>query len=94
MNVKNSVRRPENGETVLQPSMIENSNIFIIVQDEKLELYAPLMNIVVSQFMQYISSRITTKESKKILLASDEYASLYIDSGMILEATRKYRKRL
>ena len=92
-NVRNSVRRPEENEQALEPSMIEDCNIFVIVQDEKLELYSPLMNIIVSQFMQYISSRITTQESKKILLALDEYASLHIDSGMILEATRKYRKR-
>lgn len=94
-NVINGVRRPGNGEMALQPSCIEESNIFVIVQDEKLELYSPLMNIIVSQFMQYISSRSVVKnESKTILLALDEYASLHIDSGMILEATRKYRKRL
>lgn len=95
VNVRNSVRRPDKGEMSLQPSCIEESNIFVIVQDEKLELYSPLMNIIVSQFMQYISSRIVDKKtSKTILLALDEYASLHIDSGMILEATRKYRKRL
>lgn len=94
-NVRSSVRRPDKEETALNPSCIENSNIFVIVQDEKLALYAPLMNIIVSQFMQYISSRFVIKnESKTILLALDEYASLHIDSGMILEATRKYRKRL
>ena len=94
-NVINSVRRPSKGEMALEPSYIETSNIFVIVQDEKLELYAPLMNIIVSQFMQYISSRVVEKgKSKTILLALDEYASLHIDSGMILEATRKYRKRL
>lgn len=94
-NVINSVHRPDKGEMALQPDCIEESNIFVIVQDEKLELYAPLMNIIVSQFMQYISSRVINKgKSKTILLALDEYASLHIDSGMILEATRKYRKRL
>lgn len=94
-NVINGVRRPSKGEMALEPSYIETSNIFVIVQDEKLELYAPLMNIIVSQFMQYISSRVVNKgTSKTILLALDEYASLHIDSGMILEATRKYRKRL
>lgn len=94
-NVINSVRRPSKGEMALQPDCIETNNIFVIVQDEKLELYSPLMNIIVSQFMQYISSRMVEKgKSKTILLALDEYASLHIDSGMILEATRKYRKRL
>lgn len=95
VNIRNGVRRPSKGEMALEPSYIETSNIFVIVQDEKLELYAPLMNIIVSQFMQYISSRVVNKgTSKTILLALDEYASLHIDSGMILEATRKYRKRL
>lgn len=94
-NVINSVHRPGKGKTALEPCKIENCNIFVIVQDEKLELYSPLMNIIVSQFMQYISSRVVEKgKSKTILLALDEYASLHIDSGMILEATRKYRKRL
>ena len=93
INIKNSVRRPKENEPFLEPSCIEESNIFVIVQDEKLELYSPLMNIIVSQFMQYISSRVVDKNSKTILLALDEYASLRIDSGMILEATRKYRKR-
>ena len=93
MNIRNSVRRPRENEVVLEPTCIEESNIFIIVQDEKLELYSPLLNIIVSQFMQYISSRNVDKNSKTILLALDEYASLHIDSGMILEATRKYRKR-
>lgn len=94
-NVIDSVRRPGKGKAALEPCKIEGNNIFVIVQDEKLELYAPLMNIIVSQFMQYISSRSVVKnESKTILLALDEYASLHIDSGMILEATRKYRKRL
>lgn len=95
VNIRNGVRRPSKGEMALQPDCIEESNIFVIVQDEKLELYSPLMNIIVSQFMQYISSRVVEKgKSKTILLALDEYASLHIDSGMILEATRKYRKRL
>ena len=89
------MHRPDKGEMALQPDCIETNNIFVIVQDEKLALYSPLMNIIVSQFMQYISSRVVEKgKPKTILLALDEYASLHIDSGMILEATRKYRKRL
>lgn len=91
-NVRNSVRRPSEHEEALEPSKIEERNIFVIVKDEKLKLYAPLLNIIVSQFMQYISSRVISKDSKTILLALDEYASLHIDSAMILEATRKYRK--
>lgn len=46
-NVIGSVRRPSKGEMALQPDCIEEFNIFVIVQDEKLELYSPLMNITV-----------------------------------------------
>lgn len=93
-NIFNSVHRPKDGEKAVTPPLIENSNIFIIVQDEKLELYAPLLNIIISQFMQYISSRTIKEGSRKILLTLDEFASLGIDSQTILAALRKYRKKL
>lgn len=70
VNVRNSVRRPDKGEMSLQPDCIEMNNIFVIVQDEKLELYSPLMNIIVSQFMQYISSRVVDKKKSKTILLS------------------------
>ena len=91
-NVRNSVRRPKENEDCLEPSKIEESNIFIIIQDEKLELYSPLMNIIVSQFMQYISSR-DEKNTRTILLSLDEFASLRLDAKMVHEAAQKYRKR-
>lgn len=93
-NVYQSVRRPAEGEKAVTPPLIENSNIFLIIQDEKLELFAPLLNIIVAQFMQYISSRVVKSDSKKILLTLDEFASLGIDSQTILAALRKYRKKL
>ena len=91
--IKRSVRRPQNGEACITPSCIEDHNIFIIVEDPKLELYAPLLNIITSQFMQYISNRYVTDNSKEILLFLDEFASLKINVTLTLEALRKYRKR-
>lgn len=93
-NIKNCVRRPSKGELALEPKHIENHNIFIIVSDPKLALYSPLLNILVSQQMQYISNRVITKDSNHILLFLDEFASLRIDVQLTLEALRKYRKRL
>lgn len=92
-NIKRCVHRPHDGEEAIEPKMIEDYNIFVVVDDPKLELYAPLLNIITSQFMQYISNRVVDKNSKNILLFLDEYASLRIDAQMILEALRKYRKR-
>lgn len=91
--VRNSVHRPGKKENCIEPTNIENDNIFIIVPEEKLELFSPLLNIIVSQFMNYVSSRQVDKNSKTILLSLDEYASLKIDSGIILDALRRFRKR-
>lgn len=91
--VKRSLHRPGDQEPALTPEKIESNNIFIIVPDPKLELYAPLMNIITSQMMQYISSRRVTPDSKQILLCLDEFASLRLDSGIVMDALRKYRKR-
>ena len=93
IKIRRSIRRPKEDERSISPAMIESNNIFIIVDDPKLELYAPLLNIITSQFMQYISNRVVTDSSKKILLFLDEFASLKIDVTLTLEALRKYRKR-
>lgn len=91
--VHDSLRRPGEGEVAVEPRCIEDSNIFLIVDDPKLTLYSPLLSIITSQLMQYISNRQVTRESTNILLFLDEYASLRISAQMVLEALRKYRKR-
>jgi type IV secretory pathway TraG/TraD family ATPase VirD4 len=91
--IKRSIHRPIKKEITIQPKMIEKYNIFVIVDDPKLNLYSPLLNIITSQQMQYISNRQVTDKSQNILLFLDEYASLKLEANTILEALRKYRKR-
>lgn len=92
--IKKSIHRPTSSEEIaIQPKLIENHNIFVIVDDPKLNLYSPLLNIISSQQMQYISNRKITEKSRNILLFLDEYASLKLEANTILEALRKYRKR-
>lgn len=91
--VKNSIHRPGPNETAITPALLETHNIFLIVDDPKLTLYSPLLNIITNQMMQYISNRKVDKDSKTILLFLDEYASLRLNAITILEALRKYRKR-
>ena len=94
--IKHSLRRPVVGEDAIEPTAIEDHNIFIIIDDPKLELYAPVLSIITAQLMQYISNRKVTENSKQILLFLDEYASLRIaadGAGGILPALRKFRKR-
>lgn len=99
-DVSNAVHRPEDGAQALTPSNIESNNIFLIIQDEKLEVYASLLNIIVSQFMQYISARPVPPKGDPhyndfswVLLSLDEFASLGIDKETMLPALRKYRKK-
>ena len=96
--VRNAVRRPRTGEHELTPTDIETSNIFVLIPDEKLKLYSPIVAILVSQFFDYIKARKVTESSKTILLALDEVASYIgnatgITSDVLLDCLRKYRKR-
>lgn len=92
-NLKKTLRRPNPGEQSVKVEDIESSSIFIKIEDPKLELYSPLLGIITSQIMEYISNRKVEKSSKTILLFLDEYASLKIDKDTVLQALRKYRKR-
>lgn len=91
--VKRSIRRPDTGEEAIEPKKIEKHNIFIVVGEDKLALYAPLMNIITSQMMQYIGTREVKQNSQTILLFLDEFGSLKLDADLILDGVRRFRKR-
>lgn len=91
--IKRSIRRPKKGEKSVEPKKIEHNNIFVVVGEDKLNLYAPLMNILTSQLMEYVGTRKVTENSPCILLCLDELASLHIDGELILDGVRRFRKR-
>lgn len=91
--IKRAIRRPHQNENAIEPKAIEKNNLFIVVHEDKLALYAPLMNIITSQIMQYIGTRKVNDNSKTILLFLDEFGSLGLDAGLILDAVRRFRKR-
>lgn len=62
--IKRSIRRPKKGEQAVEPKKIEHNNIFVVVSEDKLSLYAPLMNILTSQLMNYIGTREVQKSSQ------------------------------
>ena len=80
-------------ETAVEPRKIEENNIFVVVTEDKLSLYAPLLNIISSQIMQYIGTRQVSANSPTILLFLDEFGSLKIDADLVLDAVRRFRKR-
>ena len=92
-HIKRSIRRPISSENAIDPQKIEVNNIFIVISENKLSLYSPLLNIIASQVMQYIGKRQISTQSKTILLFLDEFASLKIDAELVLDAVRRFRKR-
>jgi type IV secretory pathway TraG/TraD family ATPase VirD4 len=92
-HIRSCIRRPRTGEMAIEPVQIEDHNLFVIVTEDKLALYAPLLNIITSQLMQYIGKRQISDSSRTILLFLDEFGSLKIDSELVLDAVRRFRKR-
>lgn len=92
-HIRRCIRRPRMGERAVEPAQIEDHNLFVVVTEDKLALYAPLLNIITSQLMQYIGIRRVSDNSSTILLFLDEFGSLRIDSELVLDAVRRFRKR-
>jgi len=88
--IARSVRRPSEGEAFVSPYILENRSIYIAIDDVKLELYAPLLRLIVAQSLEYLATR-PNKAMPPILLCLDEFVSLgKLD---ILPALRKLRKK-
>lgn len=91
--IKKSLRRPEEGETAIEPKSLEEHSVFTVISEDELELYAPLMGLISSQIAQYIITRNITPESPMILLYWDEFGSLRLEGEMVLAIVRRARKR-
>ena len=88
--IKKVVRRPAKQELSFSAASAENSNVFVIIDDVLLELYAPLVHVITAQCLDYFSSR-SAEHTHAILFALDEFASFgKLD---ITAALRKLRKK-
>ncbi len=88
--IKKTIRRPNENESSFTPKELEKHNVFIIIDDAKLKLYAPVLRIITSQCMEFFSMRENYKKPT-ILFALDEFASF--GKMEITEALRKLRKK-
>lgn len=88
--VKSSVRRPRSYEVAFTPSKLEQNNVFVIVPDSRLKLYAPLLHILTAQSLEYFSTRSEDKKNT-ILFCLDEFASF--ERLEMTDALRKLRKK-
>lgn len=88
--IKQTIRRPNEKEVAFTPSKLEKHNVFVVVDDSKLKLYAPILHIITAQSLEYFSTR--SNDSKTtILFCLDEFASL--GKMEITDALRKLRKK-
>jgi len=88
--LKRNIRRPEPGEQYFSPDKLEEHNAFVILEDAKLKVYAPLLHVVTAQSLNYMSKR-ENYTGKTILFCLDELATYgRID---LTEALRKLRKK-
>lgn len=88
--IKKTIRRPNKNESAFSPEMLERNNVFIVIEDSKLKLYAPLLQIITAQSLDFFSSRSNQSETT-ILFCLDEFASL--GKMDITDALRKLRKK-
>jgi type IV secretory pathway TraG/TraD family ATPase VirD4 len=88
--VARSFRRPADGERSVYPAILETNSVYIVIDDFKLELYTPLLRLITTQTLEYLSTR-QNKANPPILLCLDEFASL--GKMDIIPALRKLRKK-
>lgn len=88
--IRRNIRRPAVNEKAFTPAAIANHNVFVIIPDEKLKLYGPLLQIIVAQSLEFFSTR-PLSDRTPILFCLDEFASF--GKLELTEALRKLRKR-
>jgi type IV secretory pathway TraG/TraD family ATPase VirD4 len=88
--LKCNIRRPKLDEQYFSPDKLEEHNVFVVLEDAKLKVYAPLLHIITAQSLNFMSKR-KNYHGKTILFCLDELATYgKID---LTEALRKLRKK-
>lgn len=88
--IKRTIGRPNKNEKAFTSAALEKNNVFIVVDDSKLKLYAPLLQIITAQSLEFFSNR-SNNSKTTVLFCLDEFASL--GKMEITDALRKLRKR-
>lgn len=89
--IKKTIHRTNHPqELFFAPDKLESYNVFVIIEDSKLELYAPLLHIITAQSLDHFSNR-SNNAKTTILFCLDEFASF--GRLEITSALRKLRKK-
>ena len=85
--IENALRRTKEA---ISPAVLEKRSLYIRVEDEKLEIFTPLIRLLMMQTLTHLSTR-KNKANPPVLLCLDEFASF--GKLEILPALRKLRKK-
>lgn len=88
-NVTNAIGR---GDNSFSPEDLEKRSVYVIVPDNLLKLFSPLLRIVTAQFLDFFSNR-DLNCKKDLIFAIDEFATIGLDGEDILHCLRTMRKR-
>lgn len=88
--IKKGLRRPHSSEQGISPAELEQSSVFVVLEESKLNVLAPLLHILTAQTLSYMSTR-PNNAAPTILLALDEFPAL--GKLEILHALRTLRKK-
>lgn len=94
--VCDALRRPKDGELCITPACLENHSLFIVLPQEKLKLYAPLVRLISDQCFTYLYER-PAECTRNILLCLDEFTEfgeLDIEKGLRLLRKKHVRMLL
>jgi len=83
------IRRPSSGEKCITPASLEKDSVYIVLQDD-MDVYAPLLNIITNQVLDYLLKR-PNYTGLPVLICLDEFSS--IGRMNITNALRKLRKK-
>lgn len=90
------LHRPENGESCVTPACLEDHSLFVVLPQEKLELYAPLVRLITDQCFTYLYER-PAECTRNILICLDEFTEfggLDIEKGLRLLRKKHVRMLL
>lgn len=88
--LKKALRRPHSSETGISAEELERSSVFVVLEESKLEVLAPLLHILTAQTLSYLTTR-PNNANPTILLCLDEFPAL--GKLSILNALRTLRKK-
>ena len=88
--MRSHIGRPKEDEEVLTAEDVQNNNVFICIDDDSKETFAPLLKLISIQVLKALSRR-ENYSLPKVLVCLDEFASLGAIS--IEEPLQKLRKK-